>query len=77
MDTVTEAAERAYTGGREKRPRKGNGGIYDQTVGGRMEGNECAVGEGTADNDAVDPLLSGDHGMDEAYGYDFFKTDGG
>ena len=56
---------------------QGKEGIYDQTIGGGMESYECAVGGGTSDDYAVDPLFSGDDRMDEAYDYDVFKTDGG
>lgn len=42
-----------------------------------MESDERAVGAGAADNDAADTLFSGDDGLDQAYGHDFFKADGG
>jgi len=50
---------------------------YGQIIRGGMEGYECAVGGSPADNYAVDPMFSEDYGLDEAYHYDFLKTDGG
>lgn len=54
----------------------GKGDTNDQIVRSGMEGYERAVGGSAADNYAVDKTFSGDDGMDEAHGHDFFKKDG-
>lgn len=50
---------------------------YGQIIGGGMESDGGAMGGSAADNYAVDPLFSGNYGLDEAYDHDLLKTDGG